>query len=147
MGTRQFSLRTFMLFLAGVAVLLVALLEVNGRIDDLTKNGYRVQATGDLLVDYMKACGKWPNGWEDLRRFVQDHKTELRYTPDLKDLQSNVRVDFDFNPAKIDLRSEWSETKPPLVVVTSRYGRTWGATRNPNQHIYAYLRDEAQLQD
>ena len=147
MGKRQFSLRTFLLLIAGVAILLGALLEVRGRIEDLVANGYRVQATGDLLVNYMRVCGKWPKGWEDLRRFVQDHKTELRYPPDLKDLQLNVRVDFDFNPANVDFRSEWSETKPQFVVVASRYGRTAGATRNPNHYIYAYLRGEAQSQD
>ena len=140
----QLSLRRLLLAVAAVAVLIAAVFELDARIEDLSANGYRVQAAGDLLVDYMKDSGKWPEGWNDLTRFVEHHKSELQYRPNIQDLRSHVRIDFDFDPTTVDLRSEWSDNNPQLIVVSSTYGRTSGATRNPNHFVYAYLRGGVQ---
>lgn len=139
MAKPQFSIRTLLIAVAVIAVLLAVAIEINGRIEDLVANGYRVQEAGDLLVNYLDDCGKWPENWDDLYRYVDANKSTFRYVPNIKDLQNNVRIQFQFDPDKIDLQSGWSDEKPPFIVVISRYGRTVGATRNPNSFIYEYL--------
>lgn len=139
MAKPQFSIRTLLIAVAVVAVLLAVAIEINGRIEDLAANGYRVQAVGDLLVDYLDECGTWPENWDDLHRYVEANKSTFRYVPNIEDLRTHVRIKFQFDPDGIDLQSEWSDEKPPFVVVLSRYGRTYGATRNPNEFIYEYL--------
>jgi hypothetical protein len=140
MAKFQISIRTLLIIVASVAMLMAAAIELKGRIEDIAENGYRVQAAGDLLVDYLDDCGKWPENWDDLHRYVESHKSTLQYAPNVNDLQSRVRINFDFDPDSIDLEVGWSDEKPPFIVVTSRYGRTAGATRNPNEFIYEYLR-------
>ena len=142
MAKLQISIRTLLILVAVVAVLMTAAMEINGRIEDLAANGYRVQAAGDLLIDYLDECGTWPENWDDLSRYVEANKSTFRYVPDIKDLQTHVRIKFQFDPDEIDLQSEWSDEKPPFVVVISRYGRTAGATRSPNEFIYQYLQGQ-----
>lgn len=142
MAKIQFSIRSLLLIVTAAGILVAVVVELNGRLDDLYANGYRVQAAGDLLVKYLDDCGKWPKNWDDLRQYVEDHKSTLRYVPDMIDLQNHVRIKFDFDLDRVDLQSRWSDSKPPFVVVSSTYGRTSGATRNPNEFIYAYLRGE-----
>ena len=140
MDKLQLLLRTLLLTFAAIAVLIAAIVEIDGRIEDLAANGYRVQAAGDLLVHYMKNRGQWPKNWDDLRRFVEDHKSDMEYPPNINDLQSHVRINFDFDPNTIDSQSESLYKGTRFIVVSSTYGRTAGATRNPNQYIYDYLR-------
>lgn len=140
MAKPQFSIRTLLIAVTVVAALLAAAIEINGRIEDLAANGYRVQAVGDLLVDYLDECGTWPENWGDLDRYVEANKSTFRYVPNIEDLRTHVRIKFQFDPDEVDLQSGWSDEKPQFVVVISRYGRTAGATRNPNEFIYAYLK-------
>lgn len=142
MAKLQISIRSLLLIVAAVAILIAAAKELNRRIEDLVANGYRVQEAGDLLVDYLDDCGTWPEDWNDLHRYVEAHKSTFRYVPNINDLRTHVRIDFEFNPNAIDLQSAWSDEKPPFVVVSSKYGRTAGATRNPNQFICEYLRGD-----
>ena len=142
MAKFQISIRTLLFIVVAVAMLMAAAIELTGRIEDLVANGYRIQAAGDLLVDYLDDCEKWPENWDDLLRYVEAHKSTFQYAPNIKDLQSHVRINFDFDPNSIDLKEGWSDEKPPFIVVTSRYGRTAGATRNPNEFIYDYLRGD-----
>ena len=136
----QISLRTSLLIITAVAILLAVALELNRRIEDLAANGYRVQAAGDLLVDYLEDVGTWPKDWDDIHQYVEDHKSMLRSIPNVNDLRAHVRIDFEFDPNDLNLRSKWSRDKQHFVVVSSRYGRTAGATRNPNEYIHEYLR-------
>jgi hypothetical protein len=136
----QISLRTSLLIITAVAILLAVALELNRRIEDLAANGYRVQAAGDLLVDYLEDVGTWPKDWDVLHQYVEDHKSTLRSIPNISDLRAHVRIDFEFDPSDLNLRSKWSKDKQPFVVVSSRYGRTAGATHNPNEYIHDYLR-------
>lgn len=96
MAKLQISIRTLMFVVAAVAMLMTAAIELNGRIEDIAANGYRVQEAGDLLVDYLDDSGTWPESWDDLYRYVETHKSELRYVPKTRDLQSHVRISFDF---------------------------------------------------
>ena len=139
MAKLQLSLRTLLLTVAAIAVLIAGILEIDGRIEDLAANGYRVQAAGDLLVHYMKNRGQWPKTWDDLRRFVDDHKSDMEYPPNISDLKSHVRINFNFDPATVNSQSESLDNRSQFVVVSSTYGRTAGATHNPNQYIYDYL--------
>lgn len=136
----QISLRTSLLIVAAVAILLAIALELNRRIEELAANGYRVQAAGDLLVDYLEDVGTWPKDWDDLHRYVDEHKSSLRRFPNINDLQAHVKIDFEFDPNDPKWRTKWSNAKQPFVVVSSRYGRTAGATHSPNEYIYDYLR-------
>ncbi len=136
----QISLRTSLLIVAAVAIMLAVALELNRRIEELAANGYRVQAAGDLLVDYLEDVGTWPKDWEELQQYVEEHKSSLRRFPNINDLQAHVRIAFEFDPNDPNWRSKWSNAKQPFVVVSSRYGRTAGATHNPNEYIYDYLR-------
>jgi hypothetical protein len=142
MAKLQISIRGMLLIVVAIAILSAAAIELNGRIEDLAANGYRVQAAGYLLVDYLDDYGEWPKDWDDLYRYVETNKSTLKYAPDVKDLQSRVRIIFDFDPYSIDLKEEWSHENPPFIVVISTYGRTAGATRNPNEFIYYYLRGD-----
>ena len=135
----QLTLRTMLIIVAAVAILLAAVRELNRRIEDLAGNGYRVQEVGFLLVDYLDDCGKWPGNWDDLHRYVESHRSTLQHVPNIGVLQSHVRIKFDFDPNGIALPFEWSDEKPPFIVVSSKYGRTTGATCNPNEFIFHYL--------
>ena len=142
MAKLQISIRTLLFVVAAIAVLMAALVEINGRIEDIVANGYRVQAVGDLLVDYLDDCGKWPDNWDDLNRYVETNKSTFHNVPNINDLQTHVRIKFDFDPDGVDWQSEWIDEQPAFVVVFSRYGRTAGATRNPNHFLYDYLRGD-----
>lgn len=144
MAKLQFSIRGMLFSSAVIALILAAAIELNGRIEDLATNGYRVQEAGYLLVNYLDDSGKWPEKWEDLHRYVEANRSTLRFTPDVNDLQSYVRINFDFDPDQIDLKEGSLDEKPPFIVVESIYGRTIGATCNPNEFIYAYLRGDVQ---
>ncbi|XZE36229.1 hypothetical protein SH501x_001787 [Pirellulaceae bacterium SH501] len=142
MSKFQISIRGMLFAFVVIALVLAAAIELNGRLEDLATNGYRVQTTGYLLVDYVDDFGKWPESWEDLQRHIEANRSTLKFAPDVTDLQSYVRIDFDFDPDRIDLKRGWFDEKPPFVVVESVYGRTAGATCNPNEFIYAYLRGD-----
>ncbi len=142
MAKLQISIRKWLILLTAFAFFLACFIELNGRIDDVIANGYRVQTVGDLLVDYLDDCGKWPANWDDLDKCVEAHRSRFQHVPRIHELQANVRIDFDFDPYGVDLHSEWSDEKPAFTVVRSKYGRTSGATRNPNQFIYEYLRGD-----
>ncbi|GAB5402314.1 MAG: hypothetical protein Aurels2KO_05450 [Aureliella sp.] len=136
-------MRALLLSVAAIAMLLCAVVELYRRIEDHVAGGYRVQAAGDLLVVYLDHSGEWPKDWGDLRRFVETDKSSLRYPPEVKELQRHVRIDFDFAVDAVELQRDRSDDEPPHVVVSSKYGRMHGATRNPNEFIFTYLQCDA----
>lgn len=142
MAKFQFSIRGMLIAFAVIALIFAAAIELNGRIEYLSTNGYRVQEAGYLLVHYLDDSRKWPEKWEDLHRYVEANRSTMRFAPDVNDLQSYVRIKFDFDPDQIDLKKGSLDDKPPFIVVESIYGRTTGATCNPNEFIYAYLRSD-----
>lgn len=133
-----------MIVVAVVAVLIAAAIELGREIEEVASNGYRVQEAGDLLVDYMRNVEEWPRDWEDLHRYVESGRLTFEHAPNIQELRTHVRIDFGFDPSEVDVQLQWSDEKPAIVVVSSRYGRTAGATRNPNQYIYEYLRGDHQ---
>ena len=116
MAKLQISIRALLLFVAGVAILMAAAIEVNGRIEDLAANGYRVQAAGDLLVEYLDDCGTWPKNWDDLHHYVDSHETAAIQTVceqkiaakcsvgrvDLRRLNSSHSLNLGVRPWRID---------------------------------------------
>ncbi len=102
MAKLQVSIRAWLLIISAIAVLLACFIELNGRIDDVVANGYRVQEVGDLLVDYLEDCGKWPANWDDLHHYVEAHRSRFQHFPRIHELQANVRIDFDFDPNRVD---------------------------------------------
>lgn len=134
--------RTLILVAGVAAVLTASVREMNSVYTDMSVSGYFVQETGDLLVFYLHESGKWPENWEDIKRFTETHKSSMKYPPKVEELERYVRINFDFDPECVDLEAPWSDHEPPLCVVTSRSGRVVGQLRDGNEGIYRYLRGE-----
>ncbi|AMV35595.1 hypothetical protein VN12_26115 [Pirellula sp. SH-Sr6A] len=139
MARYQLSVRMLLFVVAAIALLIIAGMEFLGRVENMASNGYRVQDAGDLLVFYLDDCGSWPKDWDDLIRYADAQQATFPRAFNVNDLQTQVRIRFDFEPDKIDTAGEWSNESPPICVVASRYGRVAGATHNPNPLIYLYL--------
>ena len=55
-----------------------------------------------------------------------------------------VRIEFDFDPTSLNMRSEWSDTNLSIQVVTTRYREIAGATKDPNLCVFEYLKLSAE---
>jgi hypothetical protein len=139
MARLRVSLRSILLLTAIVAVLLAGILELNRRLENYVLNPYRLQSTGDLLVDYLENVGDWPNNWNTLRQYAESHSSALQGIRTFRELEANMMVDFTFKPDLVDTNSEWSDENPQIKVVVASDGRTYGAVRSPNETIYRYL--------
>jgi hypothetical protein len=55
-----------------------------------------------------------------------------------------VRIEFDFDPTRVNMRSEWSEKNLSIQVVTTRYREIAGTTEDPNLCVFEYLKLSAE---
>ncbi len=125
-----------------MALGLSAFISVNNWVDDVARDAYRLQHVGQLVVKYTEANNDWPRNWEMLYKF-----RDSVYPGDkgiYKTLHNHIWLDFDFDPYSIDTSREWSDVNPLITVITTHKGRRVGATMDPNEFVYTYLKERGQ---
>lgn len=139
MSNNKSAIRSILLVTLAVALILGFLREAHRRLNDRIRNPYRLQATGDLLIDYMDNHNRWPTGWEELQRFVLSESHVENEVVWIQELKQTVRIDFSFDPMSLRTATDGIQIEPSLTVVMANDGTRHGATRDPNAAIYDYL--------
>jgi hypothetical protein len=122
-----------------IALLLGVAIELNRRLNNHFLNPYRVQSTGDILIEYMDEYNHWPTDWNELHRFVESNGNNLYGVRTFRELQDNVTIDFAFDPESAEIPIYGSENDRSLRVVVATDGTYHGATHDPNVTIYRYV--------
>ncbi|MEM7478751.1 MAG: hypothetical protein AAF483_27525 [Planctomycetota bacterium] len=132
-------MRSILLLTLVVALILGFIRELNRRLNDVIMNPYRLQAAGDLLIDYMESRNCWPTNWADLKQFTETPGHGLQGVREFHEIEQNVRVDFSFDPMSFSTAPNSLDEDSHLTVVVANNGTTHGATRDPNTAIRDYL--------
>jgi|GEM_PF-2827361 hypothetical protein len=123
------------LLIAFVAYL--ALLQVANYVTERSTEHYRSMGAAEILTSYMEhKKGKWPTKWEDLAEFMGER--EYTGIGNYADLQKYVEIDFDFEPASVDLTKEEYD-HPSFDCVRMRSGRKIEGGWNANKMVLEYL--------
>lgn len=108
MARLQISLRGVLVLMTVVAVLLAIGIEIDRRIENFVVNPYRLQYTGNLLLEYLENVDEWPRDWDALRQYVESHRSDrshLYAEGTFQKLRDNITIDFAFNRDSVDLHS------------------------------------------
>lgn len=135
----RISIRAILIVTLVIALILGVLIELNRRLENYVLNPYRLQSTGDILIEYMEEHNRWPSDWDELQRFVESNGNNLFGVRTFRELRENISVEFDFDPATINLSVENEVDEPQLRVVVATDGGYHGSTHDPNTTIFRYL--------
>jgi hypothetical protein len=133
--------------IAAIAVILGIAIHLDRYARNWVLNPYRLQYTGDLLVDYMDRYDDWPKDWDQLLQFARSNQDSLQEVRAYRDLQYNIKVDFSFKPFSKELSMEDIEGDSQLRLVVAYDGTFHGATRDPNTTILRYLQERHQKKE
>jgi hypothetical protein len=133
------SIRSLLWLMVAVALVLSFAIDRNRRFTNRICNSYRLQAMGDILVDYLESRDEWPEDWNQLRQFVESNGNALHGVRTFSELQANLIIDFSFEPASA---MDGSQDGLHSMLVVARDGSREGATRSPDVTIYRYLQEK-----
>lgn len=139
------SLRSVLLATTGIAILLAigtGLYRLKEHVENSISNSYRLEAAGELLLEFNEENGRWPDDWESLEHHAAKHHSRLYACKTFDDLRNNIVIDFSVDLRKVDTESIWSAADPQLRLISARTGQTHGATFDPNELIYLHLQRE-----
>lgn len=123
------------LLVAFVAYL--ALLQVADYVTERSTEHYKSMGAAEVLTNYMERNeGTWPTNWEDLAEFMGER--EYIGIGTYANLQKYVEIDFDFEPASVDLTKEVYDN-PSFDCVRMRSGRNVEGGWNANKMVLKCL--------
>lgn len=120
--------------LAVIGVGAISIPIVLNRLNDRIHAPKYAMQTGDLFVNYMSANdGRWPTDWEDLGRYVP--KDERKW---FADVQRNVAVDFDWDPASADISIDRHIDGVPIGPITLWNGEMLNHDAYPDPNVIIF---------
>lgn len=112
-------------------------LQVGSYVSERSTEHYKSMGAAEVLTEYMKRNGEaWPTSWDELAKFMGER--EYVGIGTFEDLQKYVDIDFDFDPANVDLAKEQYDN-PSFDCVRMRSGRTVEGGWNANRMVLTYL--------
>ena len=137
----RYSLRTFLIATALVAVVLVgavwAFRAYHYGIDD----GYAQRGAAEMVMDYMDDnAGEWPPNWEALRPQFDNGDSRVGGWS-FEKYKSRIWIDFDADPVELR-RQSLESNKPTFSVIGATHYTGVYVGDDPNTMLWNYFRSE-----